>query len=257
MLVVAAAGDPVAGLLSNLARQDGRSAVVMTHADAARLFSIAGSGNGMTVDPDVPMLLRPPMPAAPGRDADSTFLDGETFGALWAAAALAASPVINRPTVHGFEGGWSPSAAVTERRAALPVASELYLHLPPGAPPPDGRTWAIEDARGRTRRWTALDRDDIPCRARALIAGEAYERVIVLDGKAWRSTVVELDGYALEERSIAAVAALGLSFAAVTWGIAEDLGAVRLARIDPYPRADQLFPVWNDVGPALLKALRC
>ncbi len=61
----------------------------------------------------------------------------------------------------------------------------------------------------------------------------------------------------LERRSLDIVAALGLIFATVTWGVDPDLAAVRLARVDPYPRADQVLPVWSECLPPLLEFLQC
>ncbi|MFZ0269319.1 hypothetical protein, partial [Caulobacter sp.] len=72
-----------------------------------------------------------------------------------------------------------------------------------------------------------------------------------------RSSTVDLAALALEARSIAAAAELGLAFAAVTWGVGAGHAATRLARIDPYPSLEQLWPVWSDVAPALMSRLGC
>jgi hypothetical protein len=79
----------------------------------------------------------------------------------------------------------------------------------------------------------------------------------VVERQAWRSTTVALDAFDLEARSIAIARNLGLGFLVVTWGLDAGLEQTRLARIDPYPRVDQLLPVWQEVAPALIEALAC
>jgi hypothetical protein len=137
------------------------------------------------------------------------------------------------------------------------MAPELYARTRSGDGPPDTRSWAMEDSRGRTRRWHGPDTGDGPFRARPLLDGELYERVVVLRPHTWRTSTVDLAGFELERRSLDIVAALNLTFAVVTWGVDADLGSVRLARIDPYPRADQVLPVWDECLPALLEYLQC
>jgi hypothetical protein len=257
VLVVADRQDALAGLFAAEVRRRGKTPVILGRSDAARLFTIAGDEGASRVEPDVPILLRPNPPPRPGRDADEQFLTGECLATLWAACVLTAAPVVNRPTSTGFEARWSGSGAVTERRAAADMAPELYGRTRTGDRPPDDRPWAIEDSRGRTRRWTGPDIGDGPFRARPLLADELYERVVVLQPQAWRTSTVDLCGFGLEQRSREIAAAIGLAFAVVTWGVAPDLGAVRLARVDPYPRADHVLPVWHDCLPALLEHLQC
>lgn len=176
---------------------------------------------------------------------------------LWAAAALTRAPVLNRPTGRGFEARWSSSGAVTERRAETETAPELYACSPAGLGAPSDAPWALEDSRGRTRPWTGADTGEAPYRARPLLADERYERVVVLGERAWRITSVPLERLDLEARSSALAARLGLAFACVTWGIDDAQESARLARIDPYPRADQVLPVWNECVPTLLEYLQC
>jgi hypothetical protein len=262
LLLVADPRDPLATLITAEARRHDRRLVAMAHEDAGRMFTILGGTDGgeaeeVRVEPDLPMLLRPAPPPNPTRDSDSRFLSGESLAVLWAAASLARSPVLNRPSLRGFEAGWCYSGAITERRAQAEISPELYARDETDAGPPDDRAWAIEDMRGRTRRWTLPDTGDAPYRARPVIEGEGYERVVVVGPQAWRSTMVALDGFDLEQRSIAIARHLGLGFLAVTWGFDAGLEQARLARIDPYPRVDQLLPVWQEVAPALMEALSC
>jgi hypothetical protein len=257
LLLVADRRDPVATLIAAEARRHDRQLLVMEHEDAGRLFTITGEAEATRVEPDLPMLLRPAAPPIPNRDSDAIFLSGESLATLWAAAALLRSPVLNRPSPRGFEAGWSSSGAITERRAQARVAPEIYARAQSDAGPPDRRPWAVEDMRGRTRRWINADTGDAPYRARPVIEDEGYERVIVLNDRAWRSTMLELDRFGLEARSIEIARNLGLGFVAVTWGLDPRLEQARLARIDPYPRVDQIFPVWADLGPALIEALVC
>jgi hypothetical protein len=257
LLLIADRRDPVATLVTAEARRHDRHLVAMEHEDAGRLFTLAGENGETRVEPDLPMLLRPTAPPIPNRDSDAVFLAGESLATLWAAASLARSPVLNRPSARGFEGSWSSSGAITERRARTQMVPELYARAQTDAAPPDRRAWAVEDMRGRTRRWIGADTGDAPYRARPVIEDEGYERVIVLNGQAWRSTTLELDSFGLETRSIEIARNLGLGFIAVTWGLDARLETARLARIDPYPRVDQIFPVWADLGPALIAALSC
>ncbi|QEX20733.1 hypothetical protein FRZ61_06520 [Hypericibacter adhaerens] len=257
LLLIADRRDPVATLIAAEARRHDRRLVVMEHEDAGRMFTIVGEADATRVEPDLPMLLRPTSPPIPNRDAGARFLSGESHAALWAAAALARSPVLNRPTLQGFEAGWCYSAAITERRARAAMAPELYARDEADAGPPDDRSWAVEDVRGRARRWVRPDTGDAPYRARPVIEDEAYERVVVVNRQAWRSTLAALDGFDLEGRSIAIAGELGLGFAVVTWGLDPRLAQARLARIDPYPRVDQLLPVWQEAAPALIEALAC
>ena len=48
LLVVAAAGDPLAGVVALAAEGRGKKAVVMDHVHAARLFSIGGDGETLS-----------------------------------------------------------------------------------------------------------------------------------------------------------------------------------------------------------------
>jgi hypothetical protein len=257
VLVVADRNDTLAGLFAIQTRRRGKNAVILARSDAARLFTITGDQGGSRVEPMVPILLRPPKPPRPDRDSDDVFLSGECTATLWAACMLTGAPVINRPTSNGFEGRWSGSGAITERRASTAMAPELYCRSHAGDDPPDGQPWAIEDIRGRTRRWTGDATGDGPFRARPLLKDELYERVVVLQPQAWRTSTVDLAGFDLERRSLALATAIGLTFAVVTWGVEADHGAVRLARIDPYPRADQVLPVWDECLTNLLERLQC
>lgn len=257
VLIVADREDALSGLLSTEIRRRGRTPVILGRSDAARLFTISGDDAGSRIEPAVPILLRPAAPPRPGREPDDLFLGGECTATLWSACVLTSAPVVNRPTSAGFEARWSGSSATTEHRASAEVAPELHVRARDGDDPPDARPWAIEDSRGRTRRWTGADIGDGPVRARPLLEDELYERVVVLQPHAWRTSTVDLASFGLEQRSLDIVAAIGLTFAVVTWGVTPGLEAVRLARVDPYPRADQVLPVWDDCVPALLERLQC
>jgi hypothetical protein len=257
VLVVADRQDALAGLFAAQVRRRGKTPVILGRSDAARLFTITADEGGSRVEPAVPILLRPAAPPRPDRNSDELFLGGECTATLWAACVLTSAPVVNRPTSAGFEARWSASSATTERRASTEVAPEIHGCTRTSSDPPDARPWALEDSRGRTRRWTGPDIGDGPFRARPLLEGELYERVVVLQPQAWRTSTVDLAGFGLEQRSLDIVAAIGLAFAVVTWGVTPDLDAVRLARIDPYPRADQVLPVWDECLPALLEVLQC
>lgn len=257
LLVVAHREDALAGLVALAAQRRGRRVEVVEHGDAARLFTIAGDDDGTRVEPAVPVLLRAAWPA-PRRGRDAEFLAGEAAAALWAALATTAAPVVNRPTHHGYEGRWTVSGAACERRAGRAPAPERYLRVGGRIAPPTDEPWAIEPATGRTRRWTRAGAAG-PARARPILVDEAYQPVVVVGAQAWATRDVDLPGLDLEGESVAAAARLDLAFAVVTWGIGGDAAAprARLARIDPYPRAEQVLPVWPEASAALLGALAC
>lgn len=67
LLIVADPRDAFAGLLAGEVRRRGRTPVVLRRPDAARLFTLRGEADGTTVEPAVPILLRPPAHPAPTR----------------------------------------------------------------------------------------------------------------------------------------------------------------------------------------------
>lgn len=257
LLLVCEPDDPVAAGIASIALGRGRQAILLNHDQAARLFTIAGGPDNVRVEPDIPMMLRPRAPPAAPLTSDERFLRGEAWATLWAAAALATSPVINRPGAFGPEGRWSPSGAIVEARAAAPPTPELHLAERRRGAPPDARPWAIEPSGQPARRWLKAGGVRALGRARPLLKDERYERVIVLGEQAWKSSTVDLSPLNLEARSIEAARGLELTFATVIWGVGAGHDAARLARVDPYPSLEQLWPVWTDVAPALLARLGC
>lgn len=257
LLLVCEPDDPVAVGLASVALSRGRRPILLDHDQAGRLFSVASAPDGARVEPEVPIMLRPRTAPPRAMTPDERFLRGEAWATLWAAAALAKSPVINRPGPFGAEGRWSPSGAVTEARAAAPATAELFLSQRRRSPPPDARPWAIEPYGAAARRWLKAGGVSALGRARPLLKGERYECVTVLGDQAWRGSTVDLPALELEARSIEAARKLDLAFVTVTWGIDAAHDAARLARIAPYPSLDQLWPIWAEVTSALLETLTC
>jgi hypothetical protein len=251
LLLVGDDGDPVVAGLAELARAGGRAVTVAPPARAARMFSVACDGARATVEPAVPMLLRAARPRADPRDEQARFHADELAATLWAAGALSPAPVVNRPGPNGWAGGLSASAAVTERRAGVDEGrAETFATAPPG----DGGWW-VEDAGTRRVAVSPDAPGPGPFRMRPAAAWEGYELVAVVGDRAWRSTALDLGGLRLEPRSVAACRALGLQFAAVTWGIEPRAAGAAVARIDAFPTAEQLRPCWPDVARALLALL--
>ena len=255
LIIVADTRDLLASAVAEEARARGAQAIVIDHGNAARLFTIATSGNSVRVTPEVPILLRHRERALQDVSGDARFLSNEADAALWAATALTESIVVNRPTMHGWEASWTPSGAILERRAGL--SPELELHSCPDRPAsrPEGRPWAYAGPSGLPRRWLSSRPAQQAFRARPLLDREVYAVVAVVGDHSWYSHD-KAPEIGLREQSTSVVHRLGLTFALVTWGISQN-GETRLARVEPYPQLNQVAYIWPKVVDALLGVLKC
>ncbi|MGR4880403.1 hypothetical protein ACIPUC_13320 [Streptomyces sp. LARHCF249] len=268
LVVVADPEDPVATEVRDFVVESGHEAAVLDVFDAAQMFTVTvDDGAAPVVEPVLPMMLRLPAPPLLRISFDAEFQLNECLAQLWAAAALTAAPVINRPAPGGLGTGVSASGVLTELRAGLPVGSvEVFSSRPPEPEGPaeaageagagEGTQWWVQDlASWTTRPWPERPAGSGPYRARWSDPDPLFENVVVLGDHAWPCSAVELDGLRLEERSTGIVARLGLELASVVWRISPDLHCAKPVVVEPFPDVEQLRMVWLGLGPQLLKVL--
>ena len=217
VLVIADKDDRLAGALWAAAVERGLSADWWPYREAALRFSVSRRNGAVTVDPGVPIFLRPPPAPSVWLDRESQFHHAEIVSLVWAAAALTQAPVINRPGVLGFAGRADALAAVTRRRAGVHAATLE----PADAPPSDCR------------------------RTRAAVAGSRVFPIRAVNGA---------PDHAAETLEVCR--RLELAFATVTWRWREQQGAMELESVNPRPRLDELHEAWPAIAEALLEELR-
>jgi hypothetical protein len=257
LVLVAEENDILSADLSRLATSRGLRAEILSPAAAARLFSIRFDGLASFVEPDLPMFVRPRGPDLVRESADAAFAAAEATAMLWGVGALLKSPCINRPGRRGFAGRTSASATLTKLRAggAEPVP-EVFSRDAPAPPTPDRAGWYVQDmASLETAVWPGPSTGVGPFRGRASRMSGGYEVVAVLGEKAWRSTTAPLSHLELDQRSVRAVHALDLRFAAITWEVSSTGEDASLVRVNPFPGYAELAYVWPELAPALLDAL--
>jgi hypothetical protein len=257
LLIVADPADAVAVELADYVGEHGRSARIADVFDAARLFTVTVHGSTAEVKPDVPLFLRLPPPPAQRVSFDAEFQYNECLAQLWAVSALMTAPVINRPALQTVARRTSPSAALTEFRAGeTSCGVEVFSSRYPVPTDPHGEQFWVEDLGTlRTSPWPERPEGTGPYRARWSDANPAFEMVIVLCGRAWRCTTVDIDHLGLEQRSLAVAKALDLNLAVLVWRVTGGAAEARLVNVDPFPGLEQLRMVWLGLGPHLLEVL--
>ena len=255
LIIVAEADDPFPHAFAAYAADQGAAAERLTAAELACLLSISVADGRATLSPTRPLLLRPLRGPGPASEEEDRFVWSETFAAVWSLAALSPCPVVNRPDEWGWVSRSVFSGALTERRSRASVAApEVFWQ---GHAPAEAEAMLHQDLA----TWLTVDSfDPTPAsarqvRSRRFPACRGWEQVIVVGRQAWRVTSAPIGAWSIEEESIAATAALGLSFATVSWGLPEDGGPPVLGRINPHPSLLECRPVWADVRRALLRTL--
>jgi hypothetical protein len=248
--LIADAEDDLVGALRSEAETAGWRVERLTIEEAAGRFTIRRDGQGVTVDPPLPIFLRPPRAASPWLDGEAQFHHAERCGLVWAAAALTPAPVVNRPGPHGFVGLFSPSGAVLRARAGVAAnGEEVYsCRLPVQA---SSAGWWVESQRDRSAAPLGAHDADGPFRSGPVPSGVSVAMTAVVGARAWPVTGRTRR---LLSASVDVCRRLGLGFGTVTWRLAEQ-GAPFLVRVNPRPALLEVGDAWPSVASALLEDL--
>ena len=256
-LVIADSRDQFAAAITKEASYRGYVAQHLDFMSAGRIFSIEMTGATYIVHPGYPVLLRPPIALPLGSDSDTLFHFSECVAAIWSAVALSHSKVISRPGRYGLAGRCSFSSALTEMRAGcFQNRPEVFASSPAMLSGLDSE-WAVQNQTSFIIKTLGELEPNTPgpLRSRPVDLDEGYELVVVLEQQAWRISIVGLEHLKLESRSIELVAHLDLNFAVVVWAVNKTLSSARIARVEPWPSLNLIFPVASEVLLAVIKVL--
>lgn len=249
LICLADPSDPIAKALVAKANRRGLRMDVLTLSALASTVTVERSA-APVLHPALPLLIRPVALPVPGGASDDQFLWSEHFATTWAYGALNPCPVINRPGERGLAGRVSSSGYLTGSVTQDPKAVCVEMLWSRLAPPSSDGAY---HQNLETWQTTAVDAVGEFGRTRLIDDVEGWEVVVVVGDKGWRSTSAQVD-HDLEAESIAAVAALGLSFAAVAWAVRRDAPPV-LTRVNPFPTWHECVQHLPAVCDALLDSL--
>jgi hypothetical protein len=262
ILVVADTRDTFAAQFATKAATAVDHVELWDHVTAAQRFSLHRAGRAVSVRPLRPMLLRQPRWEV--TDTERRFHQAERFSLIWAAGALSAAPVVNRPDPHGLCGRVDRSTAVLAARTNTPVgAGEVYLSRARNVSqietePCEGdihREWWLEDLRtGMSVREAGFREQKGLFRATLSCAGTVTGSVTVV-GKAAFPGPIQPPADAVQ-RSVNIANRLGLAFATVRWRWRRGHTDPTLAGVSSHPVMPDLAHCLDDVVDALLHALR-
>jgi hypothetical protein len=237
--IVGMPGDALADAVAQRVISRGRRAIMLSVPEAAEFFTVELDGLGARVTPDLPVFVAP-LSARGGADvgdSDADFHESERLGALWAAAALMRSPVINRPGQFGFSGRCASSSASTALSCGeFDGRSELYFRGTPACARITSE-W-VEDIE-RYQMTAGSSRDPGTYRSRDTTRVSGYYPVAVVGERCFPCLVDDARLNTVADRSIDAVRKLELSFAVLFWGILAGDEAV-LSAVFPWPNLVQL-----------------
>ncbi|MGB8842345.1 MAG: hypothetical protein WCC64_14895 [Aliidongia sp.] len=252
LLIVAGHQDGVATRLQHALETKGHQVFRLDGMSAARIFSINLRSGATSVEPSLPMFVRPSAWWHQGTEtADERFLRAEAYATFWAAAALSSSPVINRPGRNGYVGRmtWGAIASTLNSSDGTP---ELHASGPEAIADPGEEIWG-EDADFRVAPLANL-RHGLPIRAHKVGINALYEIVTVVGQRAFSATSDPLSsGLDLVSQSLAIARRVGVSFATVTWAV-DERGAVPV-RLNAAPEESELRYAWSEVVDALCEEL--
>ena len=256
VLLIARQDDEVAHELCGLLKKRGKVALILDGVSAARLFTVRSHGAVVTVSPQVPLFLRPSAwwTDTVVVDDDERFLRTESYSTLWAAAALSAAPVLNRPSERGLNGLMTGVAGNDEHNLDCGGSRpEIFASRSGELCEPDG-LWGEDLGTYRRGPVRTLDPNS-PIRARNVDATALYEVIAVVGERGFASTDdPRTNTLALVQRSVAIAKGIGLMFATITWAIGQS-GDAMLARINHGPTSAELQYSWSEVGEALCEEL--
>lgn len=250
VLVVADTRDDFACRLQSRLTSRGRICELLDGPSAARRFTIAVNHSDTQVLPDIPMFVRASawwhQWGQTNPSADERFLRAEAFSTLWAAAAMSASTVINRPPATGSVSRQTISSIASRMDAPFEsMHRELYVSDPALAAariqPP---IWG-EDIDFRTNEAAAMQ-PKVPARMRSIAMDASYATILVLGARAYATTDVpfgQLADLLTGSRQIAS--RFQVHFATVTWMVCPS-GAVPV-RLNPEPDAAELGSCLDEI----------
>jgi hypothetical protein len=253
VILIAGQNDGVAIRLRQALERRGRRITQLDGPGAGRFFTLRGGPEGTTVAPQLPVFIRPSAwwQVETADSADARFLRSECYAAYWAATALSAATVINRPGPAGPIHRLTAAAITTMPAAGAAPVSEIFASGPDRIDDQDA-IWG-EDVDYRTGPVAGL-RPDLPLRARRVQTDARYEIVTVVGHRAFAATTdprTIADSFG--PRSAALAVAAGVHFATVTWAVTEtDAVPVRL---NAAPEEWELRYAWSDVAAALCEDL--
>jgi hypothetical protein len=257
VLIVAWNDDAVARHLSEVLESRGRVTQCMDGPTAARLFTVRVTKEHTTVEPQIPMFVRPSAwwYEEASTDADERFLRAEAYAAFWAAAALSPAPALNRPGRNGpaVRMTWGTLGPLTAW-CGVNGDRETYVSGPEllQGQGLDETLWG-EDVMWLTAPVNQL-RPEIPLRARKLNPHAGYEIVTVVGQRGFAATADPLSAeLGLVERSIALAQKSEVAFATVTWAV-DETGATPV-RLNAAPDEQEVRYVWPEVADALCEEL--
>lgn len=250
--MIADATDTFVGAFAAFAVADGWDAERLNYAEAAQRFSIARNGSVVRVTPASPLLLRLPAAVGAWASPEAQFHHAEICSVVWAAAALTAAPVINRPDTYGFLSRATSCATVLRRRTGQRTGGvEIYSNALPAPPVPETEWWAEPYNSRSPAPWTPQDLRKGPFRAGHVRPGFVLHTVVVAAGVAFDET----SPTDVLDASVRVCRELGLKFALVTWRHYRNTGETILVRVSPQPTLDQVGPYFNAVADRLLVEL--
>jgi hypothetical protein len=255
VLIIAGGDDPVAHRVADDLRARRVTTEWLDGPTAALHFTIEMTGSTATVEPVVPMFIRPSAwwTRVPSSDLDAVFLRSEQYGTLWAAAALTIAPVLNRPRRGNAPQRWTAAEIMAIDPAGDARLEEVYASASDEVPRGSEPDWWAEDANYRVTP-LAEAADGWPVRARRINPDALYEIVTVVGDAGFAATRdPATNRYGLAERSVALVHQAGFGFAAVTWAIDDD-GPLPV-RLNAAPGEHEVMYAWYGIGAALVGAL--
>jgi hypothetical protein len=201
------------------------------------------------------MFVRLPASVSPWADPEAQFHYAEICALVWAAAALSAAPVINRPDAFGLVGRCSSSSSVLRRRARHEVGGiEVFASALPEPSGPADEWWIEPQVVRMAMPWTPRDTRVGPFRAGQVRPGFELKSIIVVGNQTFGGAVSHgvLD---IAGSSVEICRTLGITFACVTWRCYGREGTPVLVQVSPQPSLTDIGDLWNDVVSDLLTEL--
>jgi hypothetical protein len=167
---------------------------------------------------------------------------------------LTDAEVVNRPNAWGFSGRVAGSSEVTRRRAGIRGVEMATEAFSSHCPEVDDRWWLERQADRELMPWSVSLDERGPYRSGRVEPG-AQAVVVAVVGDTACVVDDSPSGVDLRDRSREVCAALGLTFALLTWRWDPGRGHAELARV-AHPSLADLGSAWPLVADALEARLR-